>query len=54
MSISPLAAQPPYTWSVGSIQNAGHRPRPIGILARISIRPYVHSPRLRVRMRAEV
>ncbi len=39
MSISPLAAQPPYTESVGSIQNAGHKPLPYGSFRRASMRP---------------
>ena len=54
MSISPLAAHPPYRSSVGSIQIAGHNPRPRGNCARTSSRPYVQSPLFTVRIRADV
>ena len=54
LSISPLAAQVPYAVSEGSIQNAGQSPWPIGILARISMRPKVQSPLPRERIRADV
>ena len=53
MSISPLIGQ--LTVVLGSIQNAGHRPRPATVLMRASKRPFIHwPPRFRVRRRAEV
>ena len=39
MSISPLLGQPPYSQPVGSIQIAGHVPRPEGSFALTSTRP---------------
>ena len=54
-SISPLAAHGPYIdGSDESIQNAGHRPWPMGILARISMRPNVQSPFPSERILADV
>jgi hypothetical protein len=41
MSISPQAGQLTWSMLVPSVQNAGHEPFPVGIWARISIRPWV-------------
>ena len=54
MSISPLVGQPTEPMSSPSIQNAGHRPWPRGILIRDSIRPYCWVNLAEVSSRAEV
>lgn len=44
MSISPLSGQfRRFSGSAPMVQKAGHRPAPFGILARMTIRPYLNS-----------
>ena len=40
-SISPDRGHPPYALSFGIIQSAGHNQSPVGVLALISVRPYL-------------